>query len=57
MKYNILVQFFTSSLARKQYLPKKKSPFLAQKLEKKKCQNPFQDKTKKKTKKTSGMDH
>ena len=33
-----LLQTFTSSLVRKQYLP-----FLAQKLEKKKnCQNPFQ---------------
>ena len=36
MKYDILVQTFTSSQVRKQYLP-----FLAQKLEKKN-QNPFQ---------------
>ena len=37
MKYSIFVQTFTSSLVRKQYLPKtKKKRFLAQKLEKKK---------------------
>ena len=39
---------FTGS---KTIFAQKKSPFLAQKLEKKKCQNPFQDKTKKKQKK------
>ena len=54
MKYDILVQTFTSSLVRKQYLP-----FLAQKLEiKKNCQNPFlaiiRHKTKKKKKKWHG---
>ena len=42
MKYDILVQTFTSSLVQKQYLPKK-TPFLAQKFEEKiNCQNPFQ---------------
>ena len=54
MKYDILVKTFTSSLVRKQYLPKKKSPFLGQNLEKNlsKSVSGYY-----KTKKKSGMDH
>jgi len=42
MKYDILVQTFTSSLVRKQYLPKKIAFFSPKIGEKKICQNPFQ---------------
>ena len=54
MKYDILIQTFTSSLVRKQYLPK---TFLAQKFEKKNCQYSFQAIIRLKKTEKSGMDH
>ena len=43
MKYDILVQTFTSSLVRKPYLPTKKNRLFSPKIEEKKnCQNLFQ---------------